>query len=230
MKNLSLLVMAISFIVIGFIGILVSTWFASNHMSKGRAFPMMDMMMDEGMMNQQQMKDMMKSMMPGMLPPGIKSENLPEWNSQGAKLLIRYCTQCHELPNPSMHSSEEWPAITRRMYARMSMMSGMQGMGMMNMESPSTKEQETIVDYLKKHSLKSIPPGELPSPGSQGATLFRERCFQCHSLPDPKNHTAEEWPGIVERMRSNMNSMGRPVITAEEKNEIVAYLASHARK
>lgn len=186
--------------------------------------------MGKGMMNKGQMKDMMKSMMPGMLPPGIKPENLPEPDSRGAKLLIRYCAQCHDLPSPFMHGGEEWPVIAGRMFARMSMMSGVQGMSMMDIENPSAEEKETIVSYLKNHAMKSIPPNELPASGSESAVLFRERCSQCHSLPNPKLHTAEEWPGVVERMQANMKSMGRTVITGNEKKTISGYLTNHARK
>lgn len=229
MKNLRLLIMAISFILIGINGIIVSTWFVGKHMSTDRAFPMMDMMMGEGMMNQQQMKDMMRRMMPGMLPPGIKPESLPERNSQGAKLLIRYCTQCHDLPSPYMHAAEEWPIITRRMFARMSMMSGMQGMGMMNIENPSVEEQQAIVEYLEAHSLKSIAPMEIPDSGSEGAILFKDKCSQCHFLPEPKFHTVKEWPAVVERMQGNMRSMGKTVIADNEKKSITNYLINHAR-
>ena len=119
MKNPRLLALAIVFIVTGVLGVSVSTWFAGKRMTEYRTAPMMDMMMGKGMMNKGQMKDMMKSMMPGMLPPGIKPENLLEPDSLGAKLLIRYCAQCHDLPSPFMHSGEEWPVIAGRMFARM---------------------------------------------------------------------------------------------------------------
>jgi cytochrome c2 len=115
----------------------------------------------------------------------------------------------------------------------MSMMSGMRGMGMMRMKwikNPSSEEQKTIIMYLKKHSLKSISPDALPSPESQGALLFRNICSQCHPLPDPKLHTSDEWPMIIERMRGHMNSIGKGEITDQENKEIISYLENHARK
>lgn len=230
MKNPRLLALAIVFIVTGILGISVSTWFAGRRMTDDRTVPMMDMMMGKGMMNKGQMKDMMKNMMPGMLPPGVKPENLPEPDSRGAKLLIRYCAQCHDLPSPFMHGGEEWPVIAGRMFARMSKMSGMQGTSMMDIENPSTEEKKTIVGYLEKHSMKSISPNKLLDPGSESAVLFREKCSHCHALPDPKLHTAEEWPGVVERMRGNMKSMERTEITENEKNTIVGYMVDQARK
>lgn len=30
--------------------------------------------------------------------------------------------------------------------------------------------------------------------------LFEATRSLCHVLPDPKQHTADEWPGVVERM------------------------------
>ncbi len=228
MRNNRLLIIAVILIALGLIGILTTTW-VSSYREPRQMFQMpgrmMDGMMGGGMMNRDEMKDMMQRMMPGMLPPGIIPENLPEPDSHGAKLLAHYCNQCHNLPSPKMHIAEEWPAVTGRMFARMSMMSGMMGV-----ENPSSEEQLLIISYLKTHSLKSVSPDMLPSPGSKGAILFKETCSQCHALPDPSLHTAQEWTAVVERMRGNMQAMGRRVITDQEKAEIAAYLSKHARK
>ncbi|MEW6144108.1 MAG: hypothetical protein AB1598_03710 [Thermodesulfobacteriota bacterium] len=102
-------------------------------------------------------------------------------------------------------------------------------MGMMWMKAPTVEEQEIIVSYLKSNSLKPVAPGLLPSPVSSGAIAFKSVCSQCHALPDPELHNAEEWPGVVERMRVNMQVMGKPVITEEEKGEIVSYLSKYAK-
>jgi cytochrome c5 len=189
--------------------------------------------MGGGMMSQNHRKEMMQGMMTGNLPPGIKPEDLPEPDSQGARLLVYYCVQCHNLSSPMIHTAEEWPAVAGRMFSRMSMMSGMRGMGMMRMKwikNPSSEKQKTIIMYLKKHSLTSISPDALPSPESQGAFLFRSICSQCHPLPDPKLHTSDEWPMIIERMRGHMHSIGKREITDQENKEIVSYLINHARQ
>lgn len=73
-------------------------------------------------------------------------------------------------------------------------------MGMMWMKAPSPNDQKDIVAYLKANSLKSITPDLVPLPESPGAESFKNSCSQCHALPDSKLHTAEEWPGVVERM------------------------------
>lgn len=222
MKNPRLFFLAIAFILIGFTGIIVATWFAGKHMFGDRVQPMM------GMMDRTQMKGMMRSMMPGLVPPGIKPENLPEPESRGARLLSRYCSQCHDLPSPFMHSAGEWPATADRMFSRMEMMAGMQGM--MDIDSPSAGEREAILGYLQKHSMQSITPDKLPLPGSHGASLFSEKCTRCHALPNPNLHTVEEWPGVVERMQANMRSMGKTIISEDEKKAIAGYLASQARR
>lgn len=151
-------------------------------------------MMGGGMMHRNHMMEMMQQMMGGSLPPGIDPQSLPDPDSIGAKLLVRYCTQCHNLPSPAIHTSEEWPGVAQRMFDRLSMMSGMRGewMGMMWMETPSVEEQGAIVAYLTAHSLKPIAPGTLPSLESPEAVPFKNVCSQCHTLPDPKLHTPNE--------------------------------------
>lgn len=230
MGNNRLLVIALVLIAVGLAGVFVSTWSGGGYQWFDRMSPMMNMMMNggmmgRGMMDRSQMREMMQRMMPGMLPPEIRPEDLPDPNSRRAKLLDRYCSQCHNLPSPAMHSAEEWPQVANRMFMRMSTMSGMMGI-----ESPSSEEQQAIVSYLRANSMKSISPDMLPSPQSQGAILFKEICSQCHALPDPNLHTVEEWPKVVERMRNNMQFMGKRVITDQEKQDIVGYLSAYARK
>ncbi len=229
MKNIRILVIAVALIVFGVTGVIVrvaSVEGQTGESSSGRKPS--GGMMGGGMMDREGMKEMMQRMMPDMLPPGIKPEALPEPDSRGAKLLSRYCTQCHNLPSPAMHSAVEWPVITDRMFSRMSMMSGM--MGMMNVENPSSEEQQIIVAYLRVHSMRTILPGALPAPESRGAVLFRDECSQCHALPDPQLHTAVEWPKVLERMRRNMESMKKKVISEQDRRMIEEYLKSHARK
>jgi cytochrome c5 len=219
MRDGRLLITALALTAIGLLGLFTTT-------RMGR-YPvrMTDGMMGRGMMDRAQMGGMMQRMMPGMLPPGVKPGDLPDPDSKGARLLTRYCSQCHYLPSPRMHTAEEWPHVVVRMFNRMRMMSGMMGI-----ESPSPEERQIIVAYLEAHSLKSVSPESLPAPESKGAVLFKQVCSQCHSLPDPTFHTSVEWPKVVERMRSNMQAMGKRVITDREEKVIIAYLSAHARK
>ncbi len=223
-----MLIIAVILIAFGLIGIYTAPWFG-NYRGPRRIFQMPGMMMDGmmggGTMNREQLKNMMKRMMPEMLPPGIKPEDLPDPASQGAQLMDHYCTQCHDLPSPAMHTADEWPAIAGRMFARMSMMSGMMGI-----ENPTQGKREEILAYLKANSMKSIAPSSLPSPESRGAILFKNTCSQCHALPNPSMHTAQEWSAVVERMRGNMKAMHKIMITDRESAKIIAYLSNYARK
>lgn len=171
-----------------------------------------------------QMRGMMQQMMPDMLPPGIEPGELPEHNSHGAQLLIRYCTDCHNLPSPTMHSAGDWPAVSGRMFRRMKMMGGMMGS-----ITPSTDEQKAIVSYLKEHAMTSVTEDQFRTLDSEGARLFLQTCSQCHALPDPKLHTPQEWDQVVERMRGHMETMGKNEITDREKENIVEFLKNHAK-
>ncbi len=229
-----LLVMAVGLIAVGMAGIFITNWlgdypvFSGGMSSRGGIMQMM--------MGRDQMKDMIQEMMSGRLPPGISPEDLPEPDSPGARLLVRYCSQCHNLPGPAMHTAEEWPFVVARMINRMEMMAGMRGMmgsmmmrGMMDIQAPTIQEQKKFLTYLQRHALRPASAEALGPPGTPGLALFRQTCSQCHALPDPGLHTTDEWPGVVERMQKNMDIMGKPVITDQERDELVSYLSQHAR-
>jgi cytochrome c5 len=54
-----------------------------------------------------------------------------------------------------------------------------------------------------------FPERELPEPTSPGAMAFERYCKQCHVLPSPKAHTADEWSVSLDRMVSRMRMMER---------------------
>lgn len=229
METQSKIFIVVVLIVFGITGIIAIASSADLQTDASRTNTMMGGGMMGGMMDHGGMKGMMQRMMPDMLPPGIKPEDLPVPDSTGAKLLVRFCGQCHNLPSPAMHTAEQWPAIADRMFSRMSMMSGMGGM-MMSVGSPTVEERQMIVAYLKANALKTISPDVLPAPKSSGALLFKDRCSRCHPLPDPKLHTASEWPKIVEKMKANMRTMNKQEITESEKKEIVNYLVEQTAR
>jgi cytochrome c2 len=165
-------------------------------------------------------------MLERILPPTFALQQLPEPGSRGAQLLVAYCVQCHNLPNPAMHHAEKWPAIVQRMVLRM------EGKGNMG-----TLMAEMIVAYLERHSQKPLDPARYPEVNRPAGEAFRVACNQCHTLPDPQRHTAQEWRAVVARMQENMEWMnrvvgskplpGEPTLRVEEIN---AFLARHARK
>jgi cytochrome c5 len=172
------------------------------------------------------------------LPEGVPARELPDPESPGAGLAGRYCSQCHGIPTPKRHSAEDWMPTLRRMFARMdhmSRMGGMDGMmgrgmrgrvrmpmGMHGVRSPTVEEQRLIVAYYQTHALRTIEPAALPT--GQGAALFSDWCSRCHALPDPEQHTPEEWPAVVARMRENTERMDVGAFSNDEAAAIIEYL------
>ena len=57
-----------------------------------------------------------------------------------------------------------------------------------------------------------------------GNELYENKCKRCHKLKDPAKYTMVQWPGLVNKMQK------RAKITDEEKNIILIYLATKAKK
>jgi cytochrome c2 len=175
-----------------------------------------------------------------ILPPTFAAKQLPEPGSRGAQLALRYCVQCHNLPNPAMHDAEKWPGIVERMVARME---GRGNLGelmadmMAGVKAPAPAESAALVAYLQKHAQAPLDPARYPEALQPAGEAFRLACNQCHVLPDPRRHTAAEWRAVVARMQRNMEWMNRVVgsqpIPGEPQlriEEINAFLAKYARK
>jgi len=108
---------------------------------------------------------------------------------------------------------------------------------MAGVEAPGAQETQAIIVYLNKHAQKEIDPARVPELNTPAAEAFRLACGQCHVLPDPRRHTAKEWPAVVARMQKNMDWMNRVVgskpIPGEPQlkiGDINTFLARHARK
>lgn len=220
MKSHRSLVIGLTLLVIGIAGL---------NLIPGAQMSLGSMMNGGMMMGGDGMREMMQDMMGAQLPPGIDPSDVPEVTSNGARLLGQYCTQCHEMPGPGMHTADEWPRVVDRMNQRMQMMSGRNMMRMMHdIKAPSDSELRILVAYLKKHAQQAIDKTKYTDLNSPAGKIFMATCSQCHALPDPKQHTAHEWPGVVERMTRNMDAMGKPVPNRETLGAIVAYLQKHA--
>jgi hypothetical protein len=179
-------------------------------------------------------------MLERILPPTFALEQLPERDSRGARLVVGYCVQCHNLPNPAMHHAEKWPPIVERMVLRM------QGKGnlgqlmtemMAGVKAPSDEETKAINAYLQRYAQKPLDPARYPEVNRASGDAFRLACNQCHVLPDPQRYTAQEWRRVVARMQENMEWMNRVVGTKPvpgepqlRVEEILAFLAKYARK
>ncbi|HEY6722271.1 MAG TPA: hypothetical protein VI363_11605 [Burkholderiales bacterium] len=179
-------------------------------------------------------------MLERILPPTFEPGQLPQPKSPGARLLIQYCVQCHNLPNPAMHQAEKWPGIFERMVVRMrgkgNMGELMQDM-MAGVEAPSVDEAETLLAYLRKQGQRPLDPSKYPAVNLPEGQSFKLACQQCHVLPDPKRHTASEWPAVVARMERNMEWINRVVGNRHPPDEpqlkieeINSFLIKYARK
>ena len=179
-------------------------------------------------------------MLERILPPTFQPAQLPEPRSQGAALTLRYCVQCHNVPNPAMHHAAKWPGIVERMVLRME---GRGNLGelmaemMAGVKAPSEQETAAIVAYLRKHAQTPLDPQRYPEVNRPPGEAFRLACNQCHVLPDPQRHTATEWRAVVARMQENMEWMNRVVgsrpVPGEPQlrvEEILAFLEKNARK
>ena len=179
-------------------------------------------------------------MLERILPPAFELRQLPERRSRGARLLVQYCVQCHNLPSPAMHQAEKWPAIFERMVVRMrgkgNLGELMQEM-MAGVEAPSVDEATVLLAYLQKQGQRPLDPKKYPAVNLPEGQSFKLACQQCHVLPDPRRHTAAEWPAVVARMEKNMEWMNRVVSNQPDPREIQlnveeinAFLVKYARK
>jgi mono/diheme cytochrome c family protein len=97
-----------------------------------------------------------------------------------------------------------------------------------------------------------IEASQLPDSQSEGAQLVARYCSQCHGIPSPASHAAEDWPATLRRMLMHMERVshmpgmggmmrgrmgtrgmgGMGMMHAEapapaEQQAILAYLESH---
>jgi hypothetical protein len=96
----------------GFLGIFITTpllSLARNYTDQDDLLNRVQMMDGQGM-HRGKMHGMS-----GILPPGTTPERLPDPDNPGAKLLSHYCSQCHNLPSPTMHTALEWQSVLTRM-------------------------------------------------------------------------------------------------------------------
>src|SRR5439155_23675262 len=121
-------------------------------------------------------------MLERILPPTFELQQLPERRSRGARLVVRYCVQCHNLPNPAMHHAAKWPAIFERMVVRMR---GRGNLGelmhdmMAGVEAPSVDEAGALLADLQKHAQGPLDPKKYPAVNQPEGQSFKLACQQC---------------------------------------------------
>ncbi len=157
------------------------------------------------------------------LPPeGVTAADLPDPNSTGAQLIAKHCAQCHALPQPSMHSATDWPSVARRMWLREDGLAASLGVSV-----PTTSERFLMLQYLSTNALK-VSGATLPA--GPGRESFQLVCSRCHALPDPRNHSPQDWPTVFQRMEVNMARMKVPPLQGTQTTDILMYLQQASRR
>ncbi len=149
---------------------------------------------------------------------GVEPKDLPDPGSVEAKLLTTYCNQCHNLPNPKMYSSTEWPERFARMMHHADAMGKMPGF-----KSPTDSQKGRISAYLQKHGMKAMAANDPSLQGPEGFQ-FVWFCSSCHNLPDPVQHTPEEWDALLDRMVEHRRVHGRPEMSLKERILVLKFL------
>jgi len=156
------------------------------------------------------------------MPAGLAATALPDPSSQGAQLTAQYCGQaCHGIPAPSSHSATDWPVVLRRMWMRMSSLDTAYQVAV-----PTTAERIVILDYLLGNALQ-VTAGWLPD--APGRLLFAQKCGACHGLPDPAQHSPEDWVAVVRRMNGRMQDLLGTTLSQDELQRVVLYLEAASR-
>ncbi|MGC2047714.1 MAG: hypothetical protein WA635_03795 [Gallionella sp.] len=153
------------------------------------------------------------------IPFGLTADNLPDPQSKGAALLALYCGQCHNLPSPKMHSSDDWPMRFEKMMDHALLMAGTSP----KIKIPADKEKKEIVSYLKKNGFRALP-AKSPLRGEPQAFNVMWFCSVCHAMPDPDQFPSKEWEKIVDRMNSYRKKQGREEMNNSDRKEVIDFL------
>ncbi len=178
--------------------------------------------------NQAELRGLLAELMRAWVPPRNEPVTLPNADSRGAKLLARYCAQCHGLPDPKAYSADEWPRVMERMALRMKTV-GSRRCHVLQLAVPTDQEKSELLGYLRQSAFESLNAGPKVSLTGEGAMAYLNFCSQCHDPPHPRQHLPSEWQKVVDRMQDYAYFIGRRVITDKENAAITEFLKSQAR-
>ena len=78
----------------------------------------------------------------------------------------------------------------------------------------------------------SVKPESLPDPTSPGARLLQQYCTQCHALPSPTMHGAQDWPFVTRQMwlfiDQLQGELGVQSLSTAERVQLLSYLTANA--
>ena len=154
---------------------------------------------------------------PERMPPELDPGVYPGPDSAGARLVHRYCGQCHFPPAPGQHTAGQWAEVVPRMELVMNLTRGMGARGD-HIQVPEPGERAVILAYLEDHALR--PLDEL----DQAPPAYDALCGDCHAAPDPAAYPSADWPTLLARMERHRVSMLRPVADPAARASVAAYL------
>ena len=151
------------------------------------------------------------------MPPELAPSLFPEPESAGARLVTRYCGQCHFAPAPGHHTAAEWPKVLERMDLLIEVTARF-GRQLKPLDTPGTNERTLIAEYLAAHALRPLPdPAIAPAD-------YRTLCGDCHAAPDPAAYRDADWPVLLARMTAHRQTMARPPARRSAQAQVERYL------
>lgn len=158
------------------------------------------------------------------IPFGLSASQLPDPQSNGATLFASYCSQCHNLPSPRMHSTDDWPMRFEKMMDHAMLMAGTSS----GVKLPADKEKGEIIAYLVRNGFKGLP-ADSPLRGEYQVFNIIWFCSVCHAVPDPSQYPAKEWAKIVDRMNGFRKKQGRDEMSNADRNAVINFLAKQPK-
>ncbi len=121
----------------------------------------------------------------------------------GEKIMASRCIQCHDLPDPSMLTDEQWVVVLETMAANAEL---------------SSKEKSAVLDYLTSHEKMAVVVASMVSEKQ----LLESRCSHCHTTDRVlmMDLTHESSSHIVMRMQERAPDL----ISDSDVRAIVEYL------
>ena len=101
----------------------------------------------------------------------------------------------------------------------------------------SGRARPMVEQRILRAAMLSLPPAgvkpeSLPDPTAPGARLLQQYCTQCHALPSPAMHGAQDWPFVTRKMwlfiDQLQGELGVQSLSTVERVQLLNYLTANA--
>jgi len=96
----------------------------------------------------------------------------------------------------------------------------------------SVSEERVLRAAMLSVPKAGVQPDSLPDANSPGARILVHYCTQCHALPSPTAHGAQDWPFVARQMWVFIDEMqgelGVQSPSTAERAQLLAYLQANA--